>query len=130
MKCHSTLLVLLAIFLLSSLAFANDSPPLQPSTPLLRALESASQVQVPLSMPQPMWKTCNANQFCPVSGCPIACNGQNTCTVETTSVTCDGNVTNCPSCPTPPPGCVSECDWCYCRAAGFTQFQCRGYCFL
>jgi hypothetical protein len=128
MNFRPTLLVLFAIFLLSSLAFAND-PPLQPTSPLLQALESATQMQVPLSIPQPIWNaTCSAQQWCPVTLCLVLCNGQNSCTVQTNSVTCDGNVTNCPSCPTPPPNCFDPCEWCQCRANGFTAFQCRESC--
>ena len=132
MKHRRALLVLFAVLLLSSLTFANDSPPLEPTTPLLGIIEGTAQVRVfsleNLSMPKPMSGTCSAQTFCPVSGCLILCNGQNSCTVQATSVTCDDNVTNCPSCPTPPPNCFDPCEWCECRALGFTAFQCRGSC--
>jgi len=132
MQRHRVLLVLLAVFLLSSLTFANDSPPLKPTTPLLQAIEGAAQLQVPSldnpGIPKPVWKTCSAQTFCPVTGCFLFCSGQTSCTVQATSVTCDGSATNCPSCPTPPPNCFDPCEWCECRALGFTAFQCRGSC--
>ena len=133
MKCR-ILLALFAISLLPSLAFANDSPPPQSTTPLLQAIEAAAQVQVPAlenpRMPEPMWKTCTANQTCP-SGCFISCNGQSSCTVQATSVTCDDIVTSCPfpGC-TPLTNCIDPCGYCECRAMGFTVVQCgRWYCF-
>jgi|CXWL01.1.fsa_nt_gi hypothetical protein len=74
--------------------------------------------------------SCTAQQNCPGSGCFISCAGVSSCTVGATSVTCDGATTNCPSCPTPPSGCLDPCCWCECKAGGGTNWQCTRSCCL
>lgn len=141
MRCRITLLLFAALMLLPLVATAEDTaadPALLAesifggasgidctATASLGAAAVAGGVGAPAPVPL---THCNAQQTCPGSGCFVSCTGHSSCTVQSNSVTCDGNVVSCPSCGTPPGGCLDPCCWCECKAAGGGSFMCRQEC--
>lgn len=131
MKSRGYVLGFLVLLLSPGIALAQSSASLEPTTPLLQAIEEAAQVAAlgGLGIPAPSWRACVASQTCP-NGCQISCTGptDTDCSSTATTVTCNGVTTSCPypGCTPPSPDCVDPCGYCKCRVE--TGAPCYRYC--